>query len=55
MQKEATALMCAARLGNVDCARLLLAAGVDKEARDKVSGDEATAALCVRAYVSLVC
>jgi hypothetical protein len=35
-QDGATALMCAAAEGHTDCARLLIDAGADKEAKNKV-------------------
>jgi hypothetical protein len=35
-QYECTALMRAAEKGHVDCARLLIDAGADKEAKNKV-------------------
>ena len=35
-QMDSTALMIAAEKGRTDCARLLIDAGADKEAKDKV-------------------
>jgi hypothetical protein len=46
-----TALMPAASNGHADCARLLLDAGADKEAKDKVRDSADSVRVCLRAHV----
>ncbi len=49
-QDELTPLMMAARFGHADCARLLLDAGADKNATDKVRRVRCWGALLIRCW-----